>query len=69
MDPGNIVAYENPAFLSEGTNVLFLDCHVEWMKPDDFLRELKATYERLGKEMPEVKFKEGAKRGAFPFLR
>lgn len=68
-DPGNIVAYENPAFLSEGTNVLYLDSHVEYVKPDEFLRELKATYERLGKEMPEVKFRDeigpGEKSGLF----
>ncbi|MBN2270171.1 MAG: hypothetical protein JXN61_06130 [Sedimentisphaerales bacterium] len=69
MDPGNIIAYENPAFLSEGTNVLFLDCHVEWMKPEAFLSELEATYKRLGREMPEVKFKEGGGSSPFPFLR
>ncbi|MHC4356267.1 MAG: hypothetical protein ACYS0H_26485, partial [Planctomycetota bacterium] len=57
MDPGNIVAYENPGFGSDGVNVLFLDSHVEWMKPDNFLRELEETYERLGREMPEIKFK------------
>jgi prepilin-type processing-associated H-X9-DG protein len=57
MYPGNIVAYENPEFGSDGVNVLFLDTHAEWMKPDDFLRELKETYERLGREMPEIKFK------------
>ena len=57
MYPGNIVAYENPEFGSDGTNVLFLDSHVEWMKPDDFLRELEETYERLGREMPKIKFK------------
>jgi len=27
------------------------------MKPDAFRRELKETYERLGKPMPEIKFK------------
>ncbi len=58
MYPGNIVVYENPEFSSEGLNVLFLDTHVEWMKKDDFMRELKETYERLGREMPEIKFKD-----------
>jgi len=57
-EPGNIVAYENPAFSSEGLNVLFMDCHVEWMKADDFLRDLDATYKRLGREIPEIKFNE-----------
>jgi prepilin-type processing-associated H-X9-DG protein len=57
MYPGNIVAYENTEFGSDGVNVLFLDSHVEWMKPDDFLRELEETYERLGREMPKIKFK------------
>ncbi len=57
MHPGNITVYENPAYCTDGINVLFLDSHVEWMKPDEFLRELKETYQRLGKEMPEIKFK------------
>ncbi len=57
MYPGNIVVYENPEFGSDGTNVLFRDSHGECMKPDDFLRELEETYERLGREMPEIKFK------------
>ena len=35
MYPGNIVAYENPAFCQDGINVLFLDSHVEFMKPAD----------------------------------
>jgi len=55
--PGNIVAYENPEFSADGLNVLFLDGHVEFMKPEAFRRELKETHERLGKPMPEVKFK------------
>jgi prepilin-type processing-associated H-X9-DG protein len=57
IDPRGIVVYENPAFCTDRTNVLFADGHVEAMKPEAFRRELKATYERLGKEMPEVKFK------------
>ena len=57
-DPGNIILYENPGFCTDRINVLVLDGHVETMKPEAFLRELKATYQRLGREMPEVKFKE-----------
>jgi len=57
MHPGNIVAYENPEFSRDGLNVLFMDSHVEWVKQDEFLRKLEATYKRLGREMPEVKFK------------
>jgi len=56
MNPGNFVAYENPAFCAEGVNVLHLDGHVEFMRPGMFREELKGTYERLGQEMPEVKF-------------
>ena len=64
MNPGNMVAYENPEFSADGTNVLFLDGHVEFMKPDDFRREFKETYERLGKPMPEIQFKgEGGGEG------
>jgi len=67
MDPANVVAYENPAFLSEGTNVLYLDGHAAFVKPDEFLRDLEATYKRLGKEMPEVKFKEETSSSLLPF--
>jgi hypothetical protein len=27
------------------------------MKPDEFRQALKATYERLGRKMPDIKFK------------
>lgn len=50
--PGNIIVYENPEFCSDKINVLFLDSHVQAMKPDEFLRELEATYKRLGRKMP-----------------
>lgn len=56
MQPGNIIAYENPEFCSDEINVLFLDSHVEAMKPDEFLRALAATCKRLGKVMPDVRF-------------
>jgi prepilin-type processing-associated H-X9-DG protein len=56
-DTRNIVVYENPGFCTDKINVLFLDGHVEAMKPEAFRTALKATYERLGKGMPEIKFK------------
>ncbi len=56
MYPGNIVVYENTGYCSDGVNVLFLDGHVEFMKPDNFRREFKETYERLGREMPDIQF-------------
>jgi len=57
MNPGNIVAYENPAYSHDGVNVLFLDCHVAFVKREKFLRKLQETYKRLDREMPEIKFK------------
>jgi len=62
MEPGNIIAYENPVFCIDRINVLFLDYHVEAMNPDEFLRKLEATYKRLGREMPDIKFKDSTKK-------
>jgi general secretion pathway protein G len=56
-EPGNIIVYENPEFCSDKINVLFIDTHVEAMKPAEFLERLQETYKRLGREMPEIKFK------------
>jgi prepilin-type processing-associated H-X9-DG protein len=58
MNPGNIVAYEDPRYCREGVNVLFLDSHVEFMKPDEFRRELQETCRQLGREVPQIEFKE-----------
>ena len=60
MSPQNVTVYENPQFFCSGDqfNVLYLDCHVQGMEKDEFLEELKATYDRLGREMPEVKFRD-----------
>jgi prepilin-type processing-associated H-X9-DG protein len=55
--PNYVLAYENPEYLSEGTNVLYVDGHVQWMKPEEFKAALAETYQRLGKPVPEVKFK------------
>ncbi len=51
-----IVIYENPKICDEGANVVFLDGHVEFMRPWEFRRALEKTYEALGKEVPEVHF-------------
>ena len=56
-DPQSVMVYENPEYCTDRIDVLFADGHVEAMKPDAFRQALKATYERLGKEMPAVKFK------------
>lgn len=48
-DPHNVLAYER-VFDDEGTNALFVDCHVEWMKLEEFKRVLRETYRRLERE-------------------
>jgi len=55
-NPQNVLVYENPKFDSEGVNVLFLDSHVQWLKPEEFKEALEKTYERLEREMPQVEF-------------
>ncbi|MBA7608656.1 hypothetical protein ES703_15835 [subsurface metagenome] len=53
----SIILYENPEFCTDRINALFTDSRVEAMKPDEFLCKLEATYKRLGRKMPEIKFK------------
>jgi len=53
-----IVAYENPEYCKDTINALFLDGHVERMQRDRFRETLEATYKQLGREMPEIKFKD-----------
>ena len=55
--PENILVYENPEYCSDGLNVLYLDSHVEFVTKEEFLRDLEETYKRLGRPMPEVKFR------------
>jgi len=52
-----VVIYENPAYCSDGVNVAFLDGHVEFLRPQEFLKVLAETYRLLGRQMPEVSFK------------
>jgi len=56
MPPDNVLVYENPQFCTEGVNVLYNDCHVSFERWDSFKEDLEKTYERLGREMPEIKF-------------
>ncbi len=58
-----IIAYENPAYCSDGICAAFLDGHCEWLKPAGFLQRLEETYKRLGRKMPEIKFKNSTKPG------
>lgn len=44
-----VAAYEVPSS-DEGTNVLFLDGHVEWVTLDRFRELVRATYTALGRE-------------------
>ena len=57
-----IIVYENPEYLTgyefQQIIVTYLDGYVDRFKKEDFLSKLKATYEHLGKPMPEIKFKE-----------
>jgi len=57
-----IIAYENPEYFSDYENeiiiVLYLAGYAKRLEKEDFLFELKKTYEHIGKPMPEIKFKE-----------
>lgn len=53
-----VVIYENPALCDDRIPVLFLDGHVEAMAMGAFREKLKATCERLGREMPEIEFED-----------
>lgn len=55
-DPRNVLAYERIVG-DEGTNVLFLDGHVEFMKLPAFEAALRATAERLGRPLEAERIK------------
>jgi prepilin-type processing-associated H-X9-DG protein len=57
MNPQNVVAYDNPEFCVDGVNVLFLDGHVEFMKPESFRQAMKTTYTRLQRPLPAIRFR------------
>ena len=50
-DPRNVLVYERPDINDgEGTNILFLDAQVEFMRGDAPARAVRDTYTRLGRE-------------------
>ncbi|MHC4324286.1 MAG: hypothetical protein ACYSUX_08440 [Planctomycetota bacterium] len=53
-----IVIYENPGYCQDTIIAVFVDGHVERMQRGRFLETLEATYKQLGREMPEIKFKD-----------
>jgi len=53
-----IVVYENPEYCRDKINALFLDGHVEAMQRDRFLDALEETFKQLGRQMPEINFKD-----------
>jgi prepilin-type processing-associated H-X9-DG protein len=55
-NPQNVLAYENPAYQSEGTNVLFVDGHSEYIRGTGVIEHINATYKRLGKDAPKIEF-------------
>ncbi|MDH7600021.1 MAG: hypothetical protein QHH07_10385 [Sedimentisphaerales bacterium] len=52
-----VLLYENPEYCSDGVIVAFLDENVEFMRPEAFMQALSTTYERLGRPMPQIRFK------------
>ena len=56
MNYRNMLVYENPEFCSDGVNAVFLDGHVEFLKPEEFRRKLEETCKRLGREVPQITF-------------
>jgi len=69
MDYHNMLVYENPAFCRDGVNAVFLDGHVEFLKPDEFRRKLEETCRRLGRQMPDVEFGTRTGRKSAPAAR
>lgn len=49
-DPRNVFVYEDLSHHQEGANVLFMDGHVEFVKPPRYFEVIRETYKRLGRE-------------------
>ncbi|MCK5000056.1 MAG: M48 family metalloprotease, partial [Anaerohalosphaera sp.] len=55
--PNNIIVYENTEYLRRNTdkvNIISCDGHIESVTPDELIRQLQATYKRLGKDVSKI---------------
>ena len=52
-----ILVYENPEFCDDKISAAFMDGHVESMSRNRFLKAIEQTYKRLGRPVPEIRFK------------
>ena len=54
-----VLAYERPEnYKKEGTNVLYADEHVEWVKMEEFEKQLKATQDWIASQGKEATTKD-----------
>ena len=53
----NVLAYDNPTFERDPLNVLYLDGHVEPVDLARLQKDVKRTYEALGRPIPEAEAK------------
>ncbi len=63
--PGNIIAYENPVFCKEMITVLYSDSHVALIETNEFVEDLRKTYQDIEKEMPDIEFGTACKKSQF----
>jgi hypothetical protein len=59
-EAGLIVAYENPAYVDEGINVLYLDGRAEFLRGESAFAPIRATYEKMGLAVPDLAYKAGS---------
>ncbi|UCG47984.1 MAG: hypothetical protein JSU94_21200 [Phycisphaerales bacterium] len=52
-----ILVYENPEFCEDKIAAVFVDGHAESMSRERFLEVFEQTYKRLGRPVPEIRFK------------
>ncbi len=64
LNPQNIIVYENPEFCREKFGALFNDGSVQMMPRDRFIETLQQTYEKLDRQMPDIKFDASVTHGS-----
>jgi prepilin-type processing-associated H-X9-DG protein len=55
-----IVAYENPAYVEEGINILYLDGHVTFVRGAAAFAQIRETYEKMGLPVPDLAYGAGS---------